>query len=73
MTEAIYQNIRKVCSGVFSKRQTLQFAAAQKFDPTAAASVDISIKVNCFSQEIQVISAYRTERLANILLLTNMQ
>ena len=40
MTEATYQNFRKLCSAVFSKKQTLQFAPAQKFDD-AIASCDI--------------------------------
>ena len=41
MTETTYQNTRKLCSAVFSKKQTLQFALAQKFDHAAIASCDI--------------------------------
>ena len=44
MIEDTYQNIRKLCSGVFSRKQTLP-------------SFDVS-ELSCFSQEIQVLFAH---------------
>ena len=39
MAKATYENIRKLCSGVFSRKQTLQFA------PDTTASCDVSIQL----------------------------
>ena len=38
LDRATYQNIRKLCSGVFSKKQTLQFSLRQIFDHVARDS-----------------------------------
>ena len=45
VTGATYQNIRKLFSGVFSNKYTLQFAVAQTFDHAALASWDILTKL----------------------------
>ena len=39
IAKATYKNIRKLCSGVFSRKQTLQFA------PDTTASCDVSIQL----------------------------
>ena len=43
MTEATYQNIRKLSSVVFTKKQRLQFAPAQKFNRDQGVSTVTSI------------------------------
>ena len=54
MARATYENIRKLCSGVFSRKQTLQFA------PDTTASRDVSIQL-LFSGDSTSLCAHTCE------------
>ena len=54
MAKATYENIRKLCSGVFSRKQTLQFA------PDTTASCDVSIQL-LFSGDSTSLCAHTCE------------
>ena len=54
MAKATYENIRKLCSGVFSRKQTLQFA------PAMTASCDVSIQL-LFSGDSTSLCAHTCE------------